>query len=307
MSPTRTAHSPAGRRGPRLLALLAASALALTACVSGSPSAAPTPSETQQSEDPTAALVAKWNETGVKVAVGSSLPNSSINPDGTPAGVEPEVTAAAFTLLGITNVQFQQVDYATMIPGLQASQFDVVAGALYMNETRCAAAAISEPIVVGTYSFLHAADLANPPATLADLAKAEDLKVGIISGSLQLKAAIAAGVSEDRILQVANVRDEVDALTQNRVQVTIENTAALKGIVGEDASVTITAPVPDLPHVGSGAIFRPTDEALRDAFNTALAEVKADGTYATIAKAYGVDPSVTLDGPTGAELCKNPG
>lgn len=305
MQATHTRPGSAGKRGPRLLAALAASALLLTACAPSTPT--PTSSPSQQPEDPNAALVAQWNESGVTVAVGSSLPNSSINPDGTPAGVEPEVTAAALAQLGITKVEFQQVDYATMIPGLQASQFDIVAGALYMNETRCAAAAISEPIVVGTYSFLHSASLADPPATLADLVKAEHLKVGIISGSLQLKTAIAAGVSEDRILQVANVRDEVDALTQKRVDITIENTAALKSIIGDDTSVTVSEPVSDLPRVGSGAIFRPTDAALRDAFNTALAEVKKDGSYATIAEKYGVDPSVTLNGPTGAELCKNPG
>src|SRR5690554_1078833 len=115
-----------------IVSIAAASALALSGCAS---------SDVSSVDD----IVA---ENSVTLGVAGVAPSSFLNSDGSVAGVEPEIVAAALKVMGIDNVSGVKVDFSAMIPGLQARQFDIIAGSLLMKQSRCEAVLFSDPIIV---------------------------------------------------------------------------------------------------------------------------------------------------------------
>jgi polar amino acid transport system substrate-binding protein len=62
----------------------------------------------------------------------------------------------------------------------------------------------------------------------------------------------------------------------------------------EDPSLSMFAPVENTPIYCAGVAFRKQDGALRDAYDVALAEMKASGEFAAIIEPYGYSADAAM-------------
>lgn len=242
----------------------------------------------------------------VRLGVSSNEPPYSlIKPDGTVTGVEPDIATAAFAKLGVTEAKGVAVPFEAMIPALQANRFDAIAGALFMNQTRCKTIRFSEPDVVSTQSF--AVPVGNPHNidTLKAAVQAK-LKIGVLPGTFQENILKARGIPSSQMLELADQRSGAEAVQNGRVDVFIAPTDTLKSLVKTGSKVDITPPLSDFPISGGGLGFKQEDAKLVDLYNRQLDALKANGDFAKILRRWGFPPKITMKTTT-AQLCKNPG
>lgn len=243
----------------------------------------------------------------LRVAIANEPPYTQVETDGTVTGAEPDVLAAVLKKIGIDEIQGVTTPYESMIPGLDADRWDVVAAGLFMKESRCAAVAYSEPVIVSTESF--GVPKGNPAniTTIQDVLDNPDLKVAVLTGGFEEGILKSAEVPTDQHVLVKDARSGVESIGAGRADAFLLPTLSLRDLIAEDdANLEVTEAIEDAPRTGSGAAFRKTDTELLDAYNEALAEFKQTDEFAEILTKWGFDPEA-VEGVTSEELCKNAG
>ncbi len=81
----------------------------------------------------------------MKVGIAGEQPFSYIDKDGELTGASPAIARIIFGRLGIDNVQPMPTEFASLIPGLNSQQFDVVAAGMYITPERCAQVLFADP------------------------------------------------------------------------------------------------------------------------------------------------------------------
>jgi len=213
-------------------------------------------------------------------------------PNGEVTGAAPEVAKAVLKKMGISNIEAVVAEYGAMIPGLQATRFDLVAAGLFMKPERCEGALFSEPDVCGAEGVLVKKGNPSNIKGAADIAANPDFKVGVCGGCVQEKYALDAGVARSQIVVVPDVPSGLKMLQDGRIDAYTMLALSLNDIVGKTAAidVEVVAPASNTPISCAGAAFRKTDQEFRDAYDVALAELKASGEFDAILSKFGFSP-----------------
>ncbi|MQA07024.1 MAG: ectoine/hydroxyectoine ABC transporter substrate-binding protein EhuB [Pseudonocardiaceae bacterium] len=242
-----------------------------------------------------------------RVAIGNEPPYTEIKTDGSVTGAEPEVARAVLKKMGIDDVQGIITPYESMIPGLNARQWDLITAGLYMKKSRCAQILYSEPDIVSTESF--AVPKGNPRGikTLADVKKDPDIRIAALAGGYEDGLLRTAGVPQEQFSGVPDGRSGLEALQADRVDVFLLPTLSLRQLMkGSGGGVELTPPIPDVAPTGSGVGFRKTDRYFRDLFNQKFDELKRSGEFAKIIEPWGF-PSEAAVNTTSEQLCQAEG
>ena len=241
----------------------------------------------------------------LRVAIANEPPYTKVNPDGTVTGVEPDIARAVLKNLGIKELQGIVAPYDQMIPGLQASRWDMVTAGLFMKQSRCAEVLYSEPTIVSTESF---GVLKGNPKNLTTVAsvKQTGAKVAVLGGAFEEGILKDADVPSNQMVQVRDNRSGIETVKAGRADAFFLPTLSLNDLLEGDNSMEVTPPVEDAPTTGAGHAFRKTDDELHSAYNKELAKLKESEEFAKISKKWGFDPSA-VEGVTTEELCKTPG
>lgn len=241
----------------------------------------------------------------LRVAIANEPPYTKVNPDGTVTGVEPDIARAVLKNLGIPQLQGIVAPYDQMIPGLQASRWDMVTAGLFMKQSRCAEVLYSEPTIVSTESF---GVLKGNPKNLTTVAsvKQTGAKIAVLGGAFEEGILKDANVPSNQMVQVRDNRSGIETVKAGRADAFFLPTLSLNDLLAGDNSMEVTPPVEDAPTTGAGHAFRKTDDELHSAYNKELAKLKASEEFAKISRKWGFDPSA-VEGVTTEELCKTPG
>src|SRR5690554_8110885 len=122
----------------------------------------------------------------VRIAIANEIPYGYMDLDGTAKGVGPDVAKHIMSELGIEKIEWVTTTFGSLIPGLQADRFDMVAAEMAVLPQRCQHVLFSEPnssygegllVAKGNPHDIHTYD------AFAD----SDLKVAIMAGADQLE------------------------------------------------------------------------------------------------------------------------
>ncbi|MEN3284553.1 MAG: polar amino acid transport system substrate-binding protein [Solirubrobacteraceae bacterium] len=278
-----------GWRGTRPLVVLltgvVVAAGALTAC--GSSGKAVSGDSSTTSADP----LAKYQKNGVTLAISNFPPYSKPDPSGTPSGYAPEVALAILKKLHITKVKTRTAQFDAMIPGLQAGQWDMVAGGLTQTPERCQQVLFANPDWVTPTGLLVKEGNPKGVTTATDLV-GRDAKAAVPPGTAEMSYVTKAKVAKSQIVSVPDLQAGIAALKAGRADVAFADVESLKTMAPAGFEAIKDS---KRPAIGTGYAFKPSDKAFRDAFDRGLAQAVADGTIARIAKKtkmYGIDPAV---------------
>lgn len=242
----------------------------------------------------------------IRVGIANEPPYTSVGADGSVSGAEPDVLRAVMERLGVEDLEGVVTPYESMIPGLEAGRWDVIAAGLFMKESRCEAVAYSEPVIVSTESF--GVPKGNPDnlATIQDVVDNTDLKIAVLTGGFEEGILNNAGVPSGQQVLVKDARSGTEAVAAGRADAFLLPTLSLKDLAETDDSFEVTPPIEDAPRTGSGAAFRKGDTELLEAYNAELAEFKKTDEFREILEGWGFDPDA-VEGVTAEELCQNEG
>ena len=81
----------------------------------------------------------------MRLGIAGEIPFGYIDRNGAFTGEAPEIAKVIFRRLGVPEVQPVPTEFASLIPGLRAQQFDVVSAGMYVTPTRCQQVIFSDP------------------------------------------------------------------------------------------------------------------------------------------------------------------
>ncbi len=211
-------------------------------------------------------------------------------------GEDPTVQKAIWNAVGIDEVVAKQVAFDSLIPGLNAGEFDVIAAGMFINPERCEQAAFSEPMYCAPNAFMV------PPGNPDNISDFESvaaagIKLGVFSGAVEGAYAKKAGVSGGNIVTVPDMATGVTQLEQGRIQAIGLTSITLNWALEQDPDIEAEVteaftPVVDGEEVlGCGAaVFRKDDTDLVEAFNAELKKLKESGELTELIEPFGFGP-----------------
>lgn len=259
---------------------IAAMALALTACGSSSSgSNAGGGSGTSTAADLGLA-------TPGTLSVASDIPYVPFeftSPGSTEAkGFDVDLVKAIAKTLGITDVKFVDRPFDGIILAIKQGQFDMSASSWTITPERAKEVDFGDP-----YFSANQAILVKKGSDVKTLDSLKGKKIGAQRGTVG--ADLAKTVAGASVLQYESANDAFNALAQGRVEAAITDYPVVAYAAKQTPTLEVAAEVPG--NLALGLMFPKGNTALRDAFNTGLAAIKADGTYDAIyAKWFGGAP-----------------
>ncbi|SHF62782.1 ectoine/hydroxyectoine ABC transporter substrate-binding protein EhuB [Devosia limi] len=259
-----------------------------------------------------AATLAEIQAAGtIRIAVANEIPYGYVDPSGTALGAGPDVAKALMDELGVENIEWVTTNFSSLIPGLQADRFDMVAAEMAILPDRCGQVLFSEPNTSYGEGLLVAEGNPKDIHAYSDFADKPDLKVAIMAGADQLEMMQKLGVAEANLVTIASNADAISTVSTGRADAYAATSLTASGLASQGKGVEVAArfsdPVVDGEPVRSwgGFTFASGNEELRDAVNDALGAFKQTPEWAEVLTGYGFTQA-DVDGSaerTTAELC----
>ena len=258
-----------------------------------------------------AASLEEIQENGyIRIAVANEIPYGYVTPNNEAKGAGPDIAKLIMDRLGVKEIRWVTTNFGSLIPGLKADRFDMVAAEMAILPQRCTEVHFSEPNTSYGEGLLVAKG--NPE----NLHKYEDfsdnqLKVAIMAGADQLEMMQALEVDDSRMVTIANNADAISTISTGRAaayaatSLTVSELASMSDRV--EAASDFTDPVVDGETVRSwgGFTFALNSTDLRDAVNKELLEIKKTEEWKDILTGYGFSETDVEQSPerTTAQLC----
>ncbi len=229
----------------------------------------------------------------IRIGFANEAPYGFASETGEVTGEAPEVAKAIFAELGIPEVQGSVTTFSSLIPGLTAGRFDVIAAGMFINPDRCGQILFSDP----DYCIPQALGVqaGNPMGlnSYEDVADS-DARLGVLAGGVEEGYARDLGVPEDRITVFDEAPSLAEGLQAGRVDAIAATSLSIRAQLDRlaDSNLEMTAgftpEIDGVPQRGCGGFgFRKDDQELRDAFNDVLVEMKGSNAIVPITEQFG--------------------
>lgn len=244
----------------------------------------------------------------IRIGYANESPFAYTETDGKVTGESPEIARIIFAKMGINKIDGVLTEWGSLIPGLRAGRFDVIAAGMYITPARCKQVLFTDPQYQLPDALLVAKGNPKNLHSYEDVAKNPDVKLAIMAGTVNLQYARDSGVKDAQILQVPDTTAQLQAVRAGRADAAVGTQLTMKGLAGKggDKVEAMTEFKDDSSHIGYGALaFRPEDKDLRDAVNAELKKWLGTEDHLKAVAPFGFDKD-NLTTKTAAELCGQP-
>lgn len=246
--------------------------------------------------DPAEDALARIRREGVvRVGFANEAPYAYVDPrTGRLTGEAPEIARVVLRELDV-EVEGVLTEFGSLIPGLKAGRFDLIAAGMYITPERCRQVDFSQP----TYSIGGAflVRRGNPLGlhAYADVRDQADARLGLMAGAVESGYARAMGISEAKLMIFPDPPSAVAGLLADRIDAFAATTLTARDLLAKSGSdaLALADPFED-PRIqgrtarGYGAfVFRSDDDALREAFDRALAPFIGSEAHLELVRPFG--------------------
>ena len=263
-----------------LISLVAATALALSACAPAEPDLTPSGGNPAAGADTSLADV----QAAGKLVIGTegTYKPFTFHEDGTGdiTGYDVEIIQAVAEKLGV-EAEFAETQWDAIFAGLDAGRFDLIANQVSITDERLAKYDFSEPYTVSPGVVIVAAGN-------TDIASLADLEGKTTAQSLSSNWYTLAEDSGAKVEAVEGWAQAIALLEQGRIDATLNDKLTFLDYVTSkpDAAAKLkVAAETDDPSTNAFVVAKGST-TLVDAINEALEELRADGTLAEISEKY---------------------
>jgi polar amino acid transport system substrate-binding protein len=227
-------------------------------------------------------------------------------------GEAPEIARQLLGSLGVTEVEGVLTEFGSLIPGLKAGRFDVIAAGMYIQPERCREVVFSNP----TYGIGEAliVKAGNPKGihSYEDIAAHKDATLGVVAGAVERGYARTLGIPDDRVITFPDAPSAAAGVRAGRVDayggtsLTVQDILDKLKVSDIERAEPFTDPVIEGATVrGFGAFaFRKEDGALLAAFNDGLAGFIGSEAHLDLVRPFGFTEADLPGSVTAAELCR---
>ncbi|HEU0229318.1 MAG TPA: ectoine/hydroxyectoine ABC transporter substrate-binding protein EhuB [Burkholderiaceae bacterium] len=228
----------------------------------------------------------------IRIAVANEIPYGYIDPSGNAKGAGPDVATQVMKQLGVKEIQWVATNFGSLIPGLLANRFDMVAAEMAVLPPRCKKVIFSEPDSSYGEGLLVAKG--NPDNLHSYEAFAKNgKKIAIMAGADQLEMLQALKVPAGQMVTISSNSDAISTVATGRAAAYAATSLTASQLAAKSQKVEVAKnfkdPVVDGKPVRSwGAfVFSKKSTGLRDAVNKQLAKFKKTPAWSKIMTQYG--------------------
>ena len=194
-------------------------------------------------------------------------------------GYDVEVSRAIAEKLGV-EPEYVESDWDSLFAGLDAGRYDMVCNGVEVTEERAKTYAFTTP-----YGYIHTALAVRKDNE--DIHSFEDLKGKTTANSLASTYMELAESYGATVQGIDTLEETIQLLTAGRIDATLNADVSFYDYlnVHPDADFKLVAQTADASHVAI-PVLKSEDTAYLDALNTAIEELRADGTLKTLSEKY---------------------
>ena len=242
----------------------------------------------------------------IRVGFANEAPYGFATPDGKLTGESPEVVRAVLAKMGINQVDGVLTEFGSLIPGLQAGRFDIIAAGMFINPKRCEQILFSEPTYGIGQAFLVTEGNPKGIEDYSSLTDNKDLKLAGMAGAVEAGYAKESGVTDDQLMILPDQSSLVAAVKAGRADAAALTALSISDMASKNEGVESTKPFGEVAGksvVGHGAVgFRTDDKDLQEAFNAELKAFIGSEEHLALVTPHGFGKDF-LPAKTTAELC----
>ena len=256
----------------------------------------------------------RLRRTGVaRVGYANEAPYAYLDESKRLTGESPEVARVILSRLGIAETEGVLTEFGSLIPGLKAGRFDLIAAGMYITPERCRQVAFSRP----TYGIGEAFAVAegNPLDlhSYADVAASPEATLGVVAGTVERGYARETGVPDDRVVVFPDAPSALEGVASGRVDafggtsLTVGDLLSKRDAGGLERAEPFTDSVIEGRTVrGYGAfVVRPEDGELLGALNRELEAFLGTPEHLELVEPFGFGEETLPGDVTAEELCRS--
>src|SRR5215470_1599494 len=242
----------------------------------------------------------------IRVGFANEAPYGYATPDGKLIGESPEVVKAVLAKIGIPQVDGVLTEFGSLIPGLEAGRFDIIAAGMFITPKRCAQVQFSEPTYGIGQAFLVPKGNPKSIKDYSTIAGNKDLKLAVMAGAVEGGYAKDAGIGMAQLVILPDQSSLVKAVQAGRADAAALTALSIADMASKNDGVESTPPfgtVAGKSVVGHGGIaFRKEDKDLYEAFNAELKKFINSDEHLKLVTPFGFGKGF-LPTKTTAQLC----
>lgn len=242
----------------------------------------------------------------IRVGFANEAPFGFATPDGKLTGEAPEVARAVLARLGIEQVDGVLTEFGSLIPGLMAGRFDIIAAGMFVNPRRCEQVQFSEPSYGIGQAMLVTAGNPRGIKDYSSFAENRDLRLAVMAGAVEGGYAKESGVADGQLVTLPDQASLVSAVKAGRADAAALTALSIAGMAAANEGLESTPPFGEVAGKsvkGHGAFaFRKADTALYEAFNEELKKFLGTPEHIALVTPLGFGEGY-LPNMTTAELC----
>jgi polar amino acid transport system substrate-binding protein len=243
----------------------------------------------------------------IRVGFANEAPFGFATPEGKLTGEAPEVAKAVLNAIGIPQVDGVLTEFGSLIPGLKAKRFDVIAAGMFITPKRCAEIAFSEPSYGIGQAMLVKAGNPKQIADYGSIVANQDLKLAVMAGAVETGYAKDAGVPQAQLVVLPDQSSLLAAVQAGRADAAALTALSIADMAKKGEGVESTKPFGAVAgksvkgHGGFG--FRKDDKELYQAFNEQLKKFIGSPEHIALVEPFGFGKDY-LPNKTMEQLCK---
>lgn len=243
----------------------------------------------------------------IHAAFANEVPYGYVNEEGRLTGESPEVARAVFKRMGVDNLDGVLTEWASLLPGLNAGRWDVVAAGMFITPERCQQAAFSNPSYKIGQSFLVPAGNPKDLHSYSDVAENDDVTLGVMAGAVEAGYAEDAGIPDSRVKKLPDQASMLAAVKAGRVDAAALTSVSIERMAqrgGDDVERVKDFHTPPEAIGYGGFAFRQGDTELLEQFNAHLADFVGTREHLDLVKPFGFTEANLPGEVTAEELCQ---
>ena len=243
----------------------------------------------------------------IRAGFANEAPFGFATPDGKLTGEAPEVAKAVMAKIGIPQVDGVLTEFGSLIPGLKAGRFDIIAAGMFINPKRCAEIAFSEPSYGIGQAMLVKSSNPKGIKDYSSIKENADIKLAVMAGAVESGYAKKAGIGMAQLVVLPDQSSLLAAVQSGRADAAALTALSIAEMAKKGEGVESTTPFGEVAgksvkgHGGFG--FRKEDTDLLEAFNAEMKKFIGTPEHIALVTPHGFGQDY-LPNKTTEQLCK---
>ncbi|NIQ00118.1 MAG: ectoine/hydroxyectoine ABC transporter substrate-binding protein EhuB, partial [Nitrospinaceae bacterium] len=235
------------------------------------------------------------------------------NQTGRLTGEAPEIARHILNEMGIPRIEGVLTEFSSLIPGLKAGRFDLIAAGMYITPDRCREVAFSNPTYKIREAFIVPKGNPKDLHGYKQVAQNSQAKLGVVGGTIELRYAHQLGIPDDRIVVFPDPPSALAGVKAGRVDAYAATSLTVQDLLSKSVGEPLERAQPfndpiinGRLAVGFGAFaFREQDEKFLEEFNWHLGNFIGSETHLERVRPFGFTEQELPGAVTSEHLCES--